>query len=156
MIAMMEATYAGTPATIDKLGGIPPPPPFPVCGAIVWLLPSYYIFTQFYIHWCKLQSQPQIYTTEYLFERKLCIPRNSFSTPPAMATLRSLRSKGLSKQYIQNHFLHVTGTTTVECKTGYGLETAAELRLLKVLQRAKQELPIEISITYCGAHAVPK
>jgi imidazolonepropionase len=50
----------------------------------------------------------------------------------------------------------VAGTTTVECKTGYGLETEAELLLLKVLQRAKEELPIEMSITYCGAHAVPK
>jgi Imidazolonepropionase and related amidohydrolases len=50
----------------------------------------------------------------------------------------------------------VAGTTTVECKTGYGLETEAELMLLKVLQRAKEELPIEMSITYCGAHAVPK
>ncbi|KDR17207.1 probable imidazolonepropionase isoform X2 [Zootermopsis nevadensis] len=48
------------------------------------------------------------------------------------------------------------GTTTAECKTGYGLETDAELRLLQVLQRAKQQLPIEISITYCGAHAIPK
>ncbi|XP_021924138.1 probable imidazolonepropionase isoform X3 [Zootermopsis nevadensis] len=47
------------------------------------------------------------------------------------------------------------GTTTAECKTGYGLETDAELRLLQVLQRAKQQLPIEISITYCGAHAIP-
>ncbi|XP_023709567.1 probable imidazolonepropionase isoform X2 [Cryptotermes secundus] len=48
------------------------------------------------------------------------------------------------------------GTTTVECKTGYGLETKAEMKLLQVLQRAKEELPIEISLTYCGAHAVPK
>jgi imidazolonepropionase len=51
---------------------------------------------------------------------------------------------------------HLTGTTTVECKTGYGLETEAEMMLLQVLQQAKEELPIEISITYCGAHAVPK
>ncbi|KAJ9581105.1 hypothetical protein L9F63_023726 [Diploptera punctata] len=48
------------------------------------------------------------------------------------------------------------GTTTVECKTGYGLEMDAELKLLEVLQRAKRELPIEISITFCGAHAVPR
>ncbi|XP_069692895.1 probable imidazolonepropionase [Periplaneta americana] len=48
------------------------------------------------------------------------------------------------------------GTTTVECKSGYGLTTEAELKLLRVLHRAKKELPIEISVTYCGAHAVPK
>ncbi|XP_068081886.1 probable imidazolonepropionase isoform X2 [Anabrus simplex] len=48
------------------------------------------------------------------------------------------------------------GTTVVECKSGYGLETEAEFKLLRVLQRAKRELPIEISITFCSAHAVPK
>jgi imidazolonepropionase len=62
----------------------------------------------------------------------------------------------LQARYTGNHMPHLTGTTTVECKTGYGLETEAEIMLLQFLQRAKEELPIEISITYCGAHAVPK
>jgi imidazolonepropionase len=62
----------------------------------------------------------------------------------------------LQNDYTGNQLPHVAGTTTVECKTGYGLETEAELLLLKVLQRAKEELPIEMSITYCGAHAVPR
>jgi len=62
----------------------------------------------------------------------------------------------LQKNYAGNQLQCFAGTTTVECKTGYGLETEAELLLLEVLQRAKEELPIEMSITYCGAHAVPK
>lgn len=48
------------------------------------------------------------------------------------------------------------GTTTVECKSGYGLDAETEIKMLRVLERAKKELPIEISSTYCGAHAVPK
>ncbi|CAF3683428.1 unnamed protein product [Adineta steineri] len=48
------------------------------------------------------------------------------------------------------------GTTYVECKTGYGLEWPDELRLLKLLEQARSHIPIGISITYCGAHAVPK
>eukprot|EP00057_Strongylocentrotus_purpuratus_P034859 XP_796824.3 PREDICTED: probable imidazolonepropionase [Strongylocentrotus purpuratus] len=48
------------------------------------------------------------------------------------------------------------GTTTVECKSGYGLDAETEIKMLRVLERAKRELPIEISSTYCGAHAVPK
>lgn len=48
------------------------------------------------------------------------------------------------------------GTTYVECKTGYGLEWSGELRLLKLLEQARSHIPIGISITYCGAHAVPK
>lgn len=49
-----------------------------------------------------------------------------------------------------------SGTVLVEAKSGYGLETDTEMKMLRVLERAKQELPIDISSTYCGAHAVPK
>ncbi|XP_068132881.1 probable imidazolonepropionase isoform X2 [Hyperolius riggenbachi] len=49
-----------------------------------------------------------------------------------------------------------TGTTLVECKTGYGLKLETELKMLKVIRRAQKELDIGISPTYCGAHSVPK
>ncbi|KAG5445079.1 putative imidazolonepropionase, partial [Clonorchis sinensis] len=48
------------------------------------------------------------------------------------------------------------GTTTVECKTGYGLHWSVEEKLLRVLNRAKMELPIDMSITFLSAHSVPK
>jgi len=48
------------------------------------------------------------------------------------------------------------GTTTVECKSGYGLETATEVKMLRVLEKARSKCPIEISSTFCGAHSVPK
>lgn len=50
------------------------------------------------------------------------------------------------------------GTTTVETKSGYGLELEPELKLLRILTHAKRECKgfIETSITYCGAHSVPK
>ena len=48
------------------------------------------------------------------------------------------------------------GTTTVEAKSGYGLTLDAELKMLQVLERAKKEMPLTISSTYCGAHAVPR
>lgn len=47
------------------------------------------------------------------------------------------------------------GTTTAEAKTGYGLNTATELRLLKTLLALKDETPIDLSYTYLGAHAIP-
>ena len=49
-----------------------------------------------------------------------------------------------------------SGTTLVEAKSGYGLDTETEMKMLRVLERAKKELPIEISSTFCGAHSVPK
>ncbi|XP_042324541.1 probable imidazolonepropionase [Sceloporus undulatus] len=48
------------------------------------------------------------------------------------------------------------GTTLVECKSGYGLNLETEIKMLRVIERAKQELDIGISSTYCGAHSVPK
>lgn len=48
------------------------------------------------------------------------------------------------------------GTTLVECKSGYGLELQAEVKMLEVLEEARRSLPINISSTYCGAHAVPR
>ena len=48
------------------------------------------------------------------------------------------------------------GTTTLEAKSGYGLSLEAELKMLRVLERAKEDTPLTISSTYCGAHAVPR
>jgi len=47
------------------------------------------------------------------------------------------------------------GTTTAEAKTGYGLETQAELRQMEALLRLDEEGPLEIVPTFLGAHAVP-
>lgn len=49
-----------------------------------------------------------------------------------------------------------TGTTCVECKSGYGLDTESEVKMLKVIETAKREHPLTISSTFCGAHAIPK
>ena len=48
-----------------------------------------------------------------------------------------------------------TGTTTVEAKSGYGLDTATELRLLAAAGRLADEGPVDVIPTFLGAHAVP-
>jgi len=48
-----------------------------------------------------------------------------------------------------------SGTTTVECKSGYGLSTAEELRALRLIGEAAAQLPIRVVRTFLGAHAVP-
>jgi len=48
-----------------------------------------------------------------------------------------------------------TGTTTVEAKSGYGLDVATELRLLAVAGRLAAEGPVDIVPTFLGAHTVP-
>jgi imidazolonepropionase len=47
------------------------------------------------------------------------------------------------------------GVTTVECKSGYGLNEEAELKLLRVYRRLAQEQPVRLVPTFLGAHAVP-
>jgi imidazolonepropionase len=47
------------------------------------------------------------------------------------------------------------GVTTVEAKSGYGLDLATELRLVEIAYRLGLEGPIEVVPTYLGAHAVP-
>jgi imidazolonepropionase len=47
------------------------------------------------------------------------------------------------------------GTTTAEVKSGYGLDTEAELKTLRVIRRLQQLQPIELVPTFLGAHEVP-
>jgi imidazolonepropionase len=47
------------------------------------------------------------------------------------------------------------GTGAVEIKSGYGLTTEAELKMLRVIKRLKDLTPLTIKATYLAAHAVP-
>jgi imidazolonepropionase len=47
------------------------------------------------------------------------------------------------------------GTTTIECKSGYGLSTSEELRALRLIGEAAAQLRIRVVRTFLGAHAVP-
>lgn len=47
------------------------------------------------------------------------------------------------------------GTTTVEAKSGYGLNGEDERKILRVLQEADKCHPVEIVFTYLGAHTIP-
>ena len=46
------------------------------------------------------------------------------------------------------------GTTTAEAKTGYGLDLDTEMRMLEALLRLDKEGPLDLAITFLGAHAI--
>ncbi len=75
-----------------------------------------------------------------------------------LSTVRATRTSSLEKiknetrPRLWNMFLH--GTTTAEVKTGYGLRTATELRMLQALLALDKEGPLEIVPTFLGAHAI--
>ncbi|MBN1149352.1 MAG: imidazolonepropionase [Anaerolineales bacterium] len=75
-----------------------------------------------------------------------------------LSTVRATRSGSLEKllnetrQRLWSMFTY--GTTTAEVKTGYGLRTATELRMLQALLNLDKEGPLEIIPTFLGAHAI--
>jgi imidazolonepropionase len=76
-----------------------------------------------------------------------------------ISTVRATRTASIESLVAQTRprllrmFAH--GTTTAEAKTGYGLQTATELRLLKALLMLADESPLDLAITFLGAHAIP-
>jgi len=47
------------------------------------------------------------------------------------------------------------GTGSVEIKSGYGLNVADELKMLRVIKKIRRNTPLEVRATFLGAHAVP-
>jgi imidazolonepropionase len=48
------------------------------------------------------------------------------------------------------------GVTTIEIKSGYGLNLETEIKMLKVAKRIEKALSIDVSTTFLGAHALPE
>jgi imidazolonepropionase len=76
-----------------------------------------------------------------------------------LSTVHTTRTSSMEKMMAETRprlwgmFTH--GTTTAEVKTGYGLQTATELRMLQALLALNEEGPLEIVPTFLGAHAIP-
>ncbi|MFI4987803.1 MAG: imidazolonepropionase [Alphaproteobacteria bacterium] len=51
--------------------------------------------------------------------------------------------------------LMAEGVTTVEIKSGYGLSTESEMKMLRVARRLGRELPLDVVTSFLGAHALP-
>jgi len=71
--------------------------------------------------------------------------------------LRAATSEALKKRALaalKKFAAH--GTTTIEAKSGYGLDVASELKILKLNKELAAEQPLEIVSTFLGAHVVPE
>jgi len=75
-----------------------------------------------------------------------------------LSTVRKTREASVeqlmaeTRPRLQRMFAH--GTTTAEAKTGYGLDTESELKLLQAILALDAEGPLELVPTFLGAHAV--
>lgn len=76
-----------------------------------------------------------------------------------LSTVRATRSASLA-QLVASARQRLTlllneGVTTVEIKSGYGLEVASELRMLQAIRQLAQQVPAQIQATCLAAHAIP-
>jgi imidazolonepropionase len=76
------------------------------------------------------------------------------------STVRATRAASFESLYetarTRARRLMAEGVTTLEIKSGYGLELDAERRLLQVARSLASELPLSIRTTYLGLHALPE
>ena len=76
-----------------------------------------------------------------------------------MSTVRATRAASVEELVAQSRTRLDTmlahGTTTTEVKTGYGLDTANELKMLDVIARLDTDHAIDLIPTFLGAHVVP-
>ncbi len=77
-----------------------------------------------------------------------------------MSTVRATRAAALEQIISQTRArldrMLAYGTTTAEIKTGYGLDTATELKLLEAISELAATHPIDLIPTFIGAHAIPE
>ena len=74
----------------------------------------------------------------------------------SVKTLRAATSEALKKRALSAlREFAANGTTTLEAKSGYGLDVTSELKILNLHQELLREQPLEIVSTFLGAHVVP-
>ncbi len=76
-----------------------------------------------------------------------------------MSTVRATRAASdealLAQSLPRIRSLLAEGVTTLEIKSGYGLDEACEAKMLRVARRVGQVLPVRVATTFLGAHALP-
>ena len=71
-------------------------------------------------------------------------------------TRAAAKEELIEKAEKELHKMLCRGVTTCECKSGYGLSLAGELKMLEAVQELKAHQPVELVSTFMAAHALPK
>lgn len=76
-----------------------------------------------------------------------------------VSTVKATRAASAEELYVSAHkrlsALHNEGVTSLEIKSGYGLDLETEIKMLKVAKRLEENTPVTVRKTFLGAHAVP-
>lgn len=77
-----------------------------------------------------------------------------------LSTVRATREATFEELYEKAKFhldrMASYGITTVEAKSGYGLDRETELKQLRVVQKLQEDHPVDLVSTFMGAHAIPE
>ena len=141
----------GSSAKVEKLKESKEAEKFDVGGRVV--LPG---FVDAHTHLIHAASRAEEYDLKIRGASYEEIARQGGGILNSVKKLRAATAEELKKRargFLERFAEH--GTTTIEAKSGYGLDATSELRILSLHKELDAEQPLEIVSTFLGAHVVP-
>ncbi len=123
------------------------------CGGLC-LVPG---FVDPHTHMCFAKRREEEFTLRMEGKDYLDILSRGGGILSSVRTVRTATEEELFSVTLQHALsaLHL-GTTTLEIKSGYGLDTETETKMLRVIDRIGRETALDVVATFLGAHAVPE
>jgi imidazolonepropionase len=142
---------AGTRAEVEKLPEAKAVEKLDLGGRVA--LPG---FVDSHTHLVHAASRAEEYELRIVGASYEEIARKGGGILDSVKKLRAATSEALKKRALAalKQFA-AYGTSTVEAKSGYGLDVASELKILRLHKELAAEQPLEIVSTFLGAHVVP-
>jgi imidazolonepropionase len=123
------------------------------CGGLC-LIPG---FVDPHTHMCFAKRREEEFTLRLEGESYLDILRRGGGILSSVREVRAASEEELFSVTLQHAMSALQlGTTTLEMKSGYGLDTETELTMLRVIDRIGRETSLDVVPTFLGAHAVPE
>ena len=151
LISNGRIVAVGPSAKVEKLAAATDAQKLDVGGRIV--LPG---FVDSHTHLIHAASRAEEYELRIQGASYEQIARKGGGILNSVKKLRAASADGLKQRArIALERFAACGTTTIEAKSGYGLDLASELKILSLQKELTAEQPIEIVSTFLGAHVVP-
>jgi imidazolonepropionase len=123
------------------------------CGGLC-LIPG---FVDPHTHMCFAKRREEEFTLRLEGKGYLDILRRGGGILSSVREVRAASEEELFSVTLQHAMSALQlGTTTLEIKSGYGLDTETELTMLRVIERIGRETSLDVVPTFLGAHAVPE
>jgi imidazolonepropionase len=123
------------------------------CGGLC-LIPG---FVDPHTHMCFAKRREEEFTLRLEGKEYLDILRRGGGILSSVREVRAATEEELFSVTLQHAMSALQlGTTTLEIKSGYGLDTETELTMLRVIDRIGRETYLDVVPTFLGAHAVPE